>query len=236
MARQPKPHELRELRKEKNRKDTWRPDRNARLLLPERHLFITEGTKTEPNYLHGIINLIIQRYGHAAERQFQVIGEGDNTLYLLMRAEAYLQNDSDGFRHIWILYDKDDFPPDHFDNTVSRCVALNKRYADEGRDIEFHAIWSNECIELWFLLHFDYMDAKIDRGQYRAKLSEHLGKHYDKSDDALFSYLQPRIHEAIRNARKLKEDCDRQGLPPSQMSPCTVVYELIEELYTYIVN
>ena len=57
MAKNPKRHQLRS-RKERialglERTVTPRP------ILPERHLFVTEGTKTEPNYLYGIAGGVI---------------------------------------------------------------------------------------------------------------------------------------------------------------------------------
>lgn len=48
---------------------------------------------------------------------------------------------------VWLMYDKDDFPLDDFDNT--QYSALSRK------DIrKYKVAWSNECIELWFVLHF----------------------------------------------------------------------------------
>lgn len=204
-----------------------------RMVLPERHLFVTEGTKTEPNYLKGMVDIICRNCGDAAKRQFKIIGEGDNTLYLLRRAEAYLQNEGDEYQHIWIIYDKDDFPADDFDNTVNRCQALNKRFQAEGREIQYHAVWSNQCIELWFLLHFSYLDTDIDRDQYRGKLSDQMGRHYEKNDEEIFDALLPRADRAIQHAKKLMEKYD-EGEPPSQKAPGTNFYEMVEYLREYL--
>ena len=151
-----------------------------RRILPERHLFVTEGTKTEPYYLNGMIERICQCVGENARQQFRIVGDGNCTLNLLKKAEQYQRNDSDGFQHVWLLYDKDDFPADAFDNTESRCKALNKRYQDEKRDLTFHAIWSNQCIELWFLLHYSYLQADVSREEYREKLAKYIGRRYEK--------------------------------------------------------
>ncbi len=230
MPKKPKPHELRE----RANRVAWKLERTdrPRQILPPRHLFVTEGTKTEPNYLEGLIELIAQRLCPDAKKQFDIKGEGTNTLGLLSAAEGYLQNDSDDYRHVWILYDKDDFPADSFDNTVSRCAALTARNKARSKETEFHAIWSNQCMELWFLLHFIPLDADIPREQYREKLSDHLGKHYEKNDSALFSTLLPHLDSAIKNAKELRGRY--QGANYSDMAPCTVVYELVEELMAYI--
>lgn len=203
-----------------------------RPVLPERHLFVTEGTKTEPNYLKGLVDVICQNYGEAARRQFKIKPEGDNTLYLLKRAEKCLQNEGDDYQHVWIIYDKDDFPPDDFDNTVKRCEALSKRFK-AGEGPQYHAIWSNQCIELWFLLHFNYLDTDIDRDQYSEKLSDKLGRHYEKNDEEISDALLPRTGRAIRNAKRLMKKYAPET-PPSQRAPGTNFYELVEYLKDYL--
>jgi hypothetical protein len=205
--------------------------RRPKILLPERHLFVTEGTKTEPNYLNGLIELVCQKCGEGARRQLRVKGEGDNTLNLLEKAEKYQSNDADGFRHVWILYDKDDFPPDAFDNTAGRCEALNKRYREEQRELEFHAIWSNPCVELWFLLHYELMQSDIDRDDYRGKLSEKLGRHYDKSDPNIFRTLLPHMKTAVRNSKKLLRSSPESA--PSAIVPGTNFHELVTHFQHY---
>lgn len=204
-----------------------------RRILPERHLFVSEGTKTEPNYLYGMIDRVCQCVGENARQQLCVIGDGSCTLNLLKRAEEYQKNDSDGFQHVWIIYDKDDFPADAFDNTVNRCVALNKRYAEENRDLQFHAIWSNQCIELWFPLHYVYLQSDISREEYREKLSEHIERRYEKNDDHIYQTLSSHLDDAIKHSKNLMGSFP-SDLPPSQKAPCTNFFELIEHIKSYI--
>lgn len=231
MAKKPKPHELRSqsFRVKTNLERSSIP----RKILPERHLFVTEGKKTEPNYLKNIIDLICDRYGQEARRQFEIIGEGDNTLNLLQCAERYQQNAAEGYQHVWIIYDQDDFPTDSFDNVAGRCKALTNRFQDEGRDTAFHAIWSNQCIELWFLLHFDYMHANITRDEYRKRLSACIGRHYEKADATVFAQLRPKLNTAVKNAKRLMAEYNAE-FPPSRRAPATNVYELIEYLKPYM--
>lgn len=231
MPKKPKPHELRkrDVRVRLGRE----PQRKARLLRPERHLFVTEGTKTEPYYLTGLVDLICERHGEEMRQQFEIIGEGDNTLNLLQKAERYQQNGADEYQHVWILYDQDDFPPDSFDNTVKRCDAINKRFQREGRTTRFHAIWSNQCIELWFVLHFDYLQSNVNRKQYREILSRHIGQHYEKTDKKIFKVLYPHLDRGMKHAIKLMDNYP-QGAPPSQRAPATNVYRLIAHLREYM--
>lgn len=228
MAKRPKPHEMRD----RSFRVKCGAERSSapRTVLPERHLFVTEGTKTEPNYLNGMVDAICRNYGEAARRQFKIIGGGDNTLNLLKKAEKHQRNEGDGYQHVWIIYDQDDFPACNFDNTWDRCEALNEQF--EG-GIRYHAIWSNECVELWFLLHFDYLDTAIGRDQYRDILSERLGRRYDKTDETLFDALLPRMRCAVKNAKLLMSRYP-EGTPPSQCVPGTNFYELVEYLEAYL--
>lgn len=175
----------------------------------------------------------MQTTRHTGKKQFQIIGEGDNTLNLLQKAEDYHQNEADNYQHIWIIFDKDDFPADAFDNTSNRCDAINKRYQDEQRDTRFHAIWSNQCIELWFLLHFDYLQPDIDRNQYYDILSAHIRPRYEKNDPKIFETLLPNLDKAIKHAKRLMRNYPVES-PPSQKAPATNFYELIEHLRGYL--
>ena len=58
------------------------------------------------------------------------------------------------FKHVWIVYDTDDFPAENIDMVAQLC----EEYNAQGETI-YHAVWSNQCVELWYLLHFMYMDA-----------------------------------------------------------------------------
>ena len=231
MPKKPKRHELQQ--RDFRIKHGLEHTKKLRIMLPERHLFVTEGTKTEPNYLNGLVDLICDHFGPSVRKQFNIIGEGGNTLNLLQRAEAYQHNEAYGYQHVWIIYDKDDFPSDAFDNTVSRCDAINKRFQSENRDTIFHAIWSNQCIELWFVLHFVYLQSDISREQYSAILSSHLGRHYEKNDAKIFTTLLPTLDQAIRNAKRLMSSYSKES-SPSQKAPATNVYELVEHLREYI--
>jgi hypothetical protein len=231
MAKNPKPHELRNSNFRKNHGIEC--SRKPRQIFPERHLFVSEGSKTEPKYIDGIITKICEKLGEPARNQFKTIGDGSCTLTLLERAEHYQKNDSDGFQHVWVIFDKDDFPPDAFDNTVGRCKALNERNEKRGVDLVFHAIWSNQCVELWFLLHYLYLDSDIPRNEYCNKLSTLIGRKYVKNDDCTFKTLLPKLNTAIKHAKRLMNSYS-EDTPPSGRTPCTNFYELVTAFLPYL--
>ena len=148
---------------------SWMKDRRdkARMIQPEYHLIASEGTETEPQYFGAIQKIINTKYRDRI--QLKVEGIGDNTVNLLMKVRQYVQNYGIVFKHVWIVYDTDDFPAENIDMVAQLC----EEYSAQGETI-YHAVWSNQCVELWYLLHFMYMDTDIDRSRYWPKLSDWL--------------------------------------------------------------
>ncbi len=92
-------------------------------------------------------------------------------------------------------------------------------------------MWSNECIELWFVLHFIYLTSNIPRSDYINKLTDLLGEKYQKNDENLFDKLKLK-NDAIKYAKKLI--IANEGKTPSNSAPATKVYEFFEMYKNYI--
>ena len=197
-------------------------------IAPEYHLIVTEGEKTEPNYFRGLRNEINKYYKNRIEIEINGVGQGANTLTLLDKAQEYVARSSNKYTHIWLVYDKDDFPKDDFDNTYFKCQSLT----NENEGIFYHALWSNECIEYWFLIHFAPLDSTLIREEYYPRLSKFLKSKYTKNKADMYDLLKPYIKTAIANAKRTAEN--NKGLPPSQCEPGTAVYEIFELLGDYI--
>lgn len=131
------------------------------------------------------------------------------------------------FEKIWLVYDKDDFPFDNFDNT---------QFSAEGRkDSNIRVAWSNESFELWLLLHFQEYVSDNGRQQYIKKLNTFF--QYSKARKDLFDVIMKKgsLKDAKRRAKKLYNGFLKEGeKSPSKMVPATKVYELVEELESYI--
>jgi hypothetical protein len=195
---------------------------------PEYHLIVTEGTETEPQYFRAIRDIINKQYRDKI--QLDIFGEGDNTLSLFEKAKRRSAENPNGYKHVWVIYDTDDFPPDHINRTAELCEK------NSNAETQFHAIWSNQCIELWYLLHFGYFQSDIHRKEYWPKLSEWLDNigagEYTKGRTDMYAVLRPFMEIAITNAKKL--DVINMGRQPSNSAPGTKVYELIEKLRPYL--
>lgn len=216
-------------------KDWIKPRRGAvRLIAPEYHLIVAEGEKTEPNYFEGLKREINMKYPNHISIQIKGIGQGANTLTLLERAQQIVKTSPIDYKHVWLVYDKDDFPKDDFDNTFFKCKELSGEYDEnqESDKITYHALWSNECIEYWFLLHFKYLDSALHRSEYIPLLTKCLGSKYEKNLDNIYNLLRPNMINAINNAKNILTCYD--NLPPSQCMPGTKVYEIFDKLRFYL--
>ena len=156
------------------------------------------------------------------------------TMRVIGKAEEYVRENKITKGQIWCVYDKDSFPSSDVNGVVQRAEVLNQK----NPDIQYHAAWSNECIEFWFMLHFAYYTANNHRSEYKKFLNEKfqelgIGK-YEKNMDNIFETLMnggnPKL--AIRYAKRTIKN--GEGKTPAEIAPGTKVYELVEELVKYL--
>jgi hypothetical protein len=124
------------------------------------------------------------------------------------------------FSHIWCVFDRDSFPQGQYDRAFQ--LAKNNR---------FEIVWANEAFELWYLLHFQYLDSGISRAEYPSRLTKQMGVNYEKSDANICSRLCVRQANAIRNGKNLLKALRARGETPERnFSPSTNVHQLVEFL------
>lgn len=195
-------------------------------MLPPYTFIVTEGSKTEPNYLNGFAAQINAKYRNFSQGELiKVEGVGRNTKNLLEHARKLVEKEMPQAKNVWIVYDRDDFPSDNFDNAYYSIVSKKDKR-------KYFAIWSNECFELWFVLHFQEIDADTGRKHLKKLLKKHIGM-YEKNMPNIYSLLSDKTKYAIKRAERLYKKYNK-NLPPSKMCPCTMVFELVKELYKYI--
>lgn len=211
---------------------TWMKARRdkPKKIQPEYHLIITEGTDTEPAYFEAMKEVINRTYPDKI--QLNIYGAGNNTLNLFYKAKQMVSASSNGYKHVWVVYDTDDFPAEYINKTAKLCEA------ESTEETIYHAIWSNQCIELWFLLHFNFMQSNLHRSSYWPKLTEllssqGLGK-YEKNRTDMYHVLFPYMETAIINAEKL--DKINKGKLPSDCAPGTQIHTLINKLKPYLTD
>lgn len=193
--------------------------------LPPYTVIFSEGIKTEPFYIQGLTKQVNQKYAQfTSGDRITVVGTGRNTRSLLNYARKKVSADYPECRAVWLMYDKDDFPFDDFDNTQFSAV-------DKICLQEYHVAWSNECIELWFILHFQPLFSHIGREQYHDILKGYFP--YEKTLENIYDILKDKTHIAIARAKTLYASYD-EDTPPSQRTPATRVHELVDFLNSYL--
>ena len=200
---------------------------------PKRRFFliVCEGEKTEPNYFEAI-RLKLPK--DMIPKVF-VRGTGKNTLSLIEEVEEIIEQrraqDLPPFYNVWIVMDRDSFPPDDFDSSI---VKIEQHPETPGAKKWFSA-WSNEAFELWYLLHFtEQTGGPISRKDYAARLEEFLGHPYTKNSTSMFKELQDKTILAIQRAKRSHTLQQKQNIPYHQMNPATTVYKLVKELLAYM--
>lgn len=222
----------------KNIRDRRKPRRFEYLYTVQNKFYLfCEGEKTEPNYFNGFKDTISAEPIYKNVVHIEVKGVGAETLRILNAAEKFVEDNNIHHAQIWCIYDKDSFPAQDFNAVSERIRVLNER---EGRDtsVTYNAAWSNECIEYWFILHFDLYESKNNRSYYRKYLNEKfaslgLGR-YKKNNKELFDILSSKGNPklAIKRARQRVIDCT--GRSDSNSVPATKVHLLVEELAKYL--
>lgn len=225
MSLKPKKHS----EKIKDKMKTLPSKMDSRNPLPPYTLIVSEGIKTEPLYLKGLVDKINAQYKDIAkEGHLKVFGTGRNTRGLLNYVDRQVNRGAwSKYEKIWLVYDKDDFPLDNFDNT--------QLSAENRKSNKLRVAWSNESFELWLLLHFQDYEADNGRAAYIKKLNEYID--YSKNRTDLYDVITSMgsVADARRRARKMYESFVAQGVTtPSKMVPATRVYELVEELEKYL--
>jgi hypothetical protein len=124
------------------------------------------------------------------------------------------------YNQIWCVFDKDEFKEENFDNAIKKAKHAKIKVA-----------YSNQCFELWYCLHFCFINSALHRDQYYAKLENELGT-YKKNDSDIYHQIVKNQQQAINFAKKLYKNSAQ--LPPSQQDPVTLVYRLVNELNKFI--
>ncbi len=226
-----KPLKKSDAKKQKNKLEAKK--RNKQLtMLPPKILIVSEGTKTEPYYFEILADRINEN-SRAISKNPRVIveveGTGKNTYGLYNHLEDnYTSEKLHEYKEIWLVYDKDDFPADRFDNVDAK--ARNKK------DSRFHAAWSNQSFELWLLWHYQDYSSETHRTEYIKCLEKYV-LDYRKGDRSIYEKIlaEGDARKAISRAKKQKEWYEQQGVvTPSKMACASMVYKLVEELLSYL--
>jgi len=165
----------------------------------KRFLIVTEGTETEPRYF--------KAFRTYRTLDIKTIGTGRNTIQVVQKAiDLKKHSIKDEYDEIWSVFDRDSFPKDDYMKAI-----------DLAHKNDIKVAVSNECFELWFLLHFNLITTSMSRNSYLNKL------------DNTYDLLKPYQGTAMKYAEKLY-DKQNKNSESYYWNPYTSVFELVKKL------
>ncbi|MBR0581315.1 RloB family protein [Bacillus altitudinis] len=169
-------------------------------------LIVCEGEVTEPLYFNAF---------KVASADIKCIGIGFNTISLVKETMKMMSERE--YDQVWCVFDKDSFSSQNFNNAISLAESQ-----------QINVAYSNEAFELWFLLHYSFIQTALPRTQYKSMLSSALGRPYSKEDPNMYRDLLVHQEIGIRNAKKLLTLHNINN--PATCNPISLVFKLVEEL------
>jgi hypothetical protein len=207
------------LKKRLERRETTRAINSRQKLVY--FLIVCEGEKTEPNYFKAL-----ERELPRGTIELRIDGTGLNTLGVVDYAIRQRKIACRNFDRLWVVFDKDGFDSENFNSAILKA-----------KQNGFGCAWSNEAFELWFLLHFQFINHSMSRTEYASFIEKEIRAKskdnqytYQKNSSDTYRLLQKfgNRMQAINWAKKLRSAFNDQRY--ATHNPATCVYELIEEL------
>jgi hypothetical protein len=218
-----KNNELARLRQERGKSKATNGRKEKGRQRQVRFLIVCEGTKTEPYYFEALVQ------GSMSDvREVNVEGVGMGTVALIKETKA-IKHDLEKknnmqFDRVWVVFDKDGF------QDFNQAITMAK-------DLGYGSAWSNEAFELWYCLHFAYLNTAIKRSAYITMIENALKNKpgnnnftYTKGDPDIYRLLQKYGDEnmAKKHAEKLRKSFNNTNY--AAHNPCTMVDKLVDEL------
>lgn len=183
------------------------------------YFIVTDTSETEENYLYGLRNSLPKVL--QGRIVIKVSKAKTDELVTACKEQAAMEPQ---YGESWIVFDRDRVT--HFDEII-------KNAKQEG----VNAGWSNPCIEIWFDAYFgemhSYQDSVTCCREFANTFKKKTGQEYKKSSSKIYTMLNRHGNETgamkiaeSRHAQYLRDGIDK----PSEMCPCTTVYQLISEI------
>ncbi|MEH2191928.1 MAG: RloB family protein [Nostoc sp.] len=179
----------------------------------QRFLIVCEGAKTEPNYFRSF-----RVSKNVAEIDVQGLGQNPSKLVQSAK-ELKKQGEYD---QVWCVFDRDSWTIEDFNNAI-----------ENAKNQGFKVAYSNEAFELWYVLHFEFLNTGIPRSDYLKKLTSLFGRTYHKNSETIYDELFEKQAIAIKNAENLLKQYNPHI--PAKDNPSTTVHLLVKELNKFIV-
>jgi hypothetical protein len=164
----------------------------------QRVLIVTEGEKTEPQYFHEIRKKLRLSATHIAIADS---GYGTEPRQIVEYAEDLFRDRGKEFDQVFAVFDRDEHHTYH--EALDVCPRARMRN-DEKKRVEFRAVPSNPCFELWLLLHYEDIHHLFHRDEIIGKLRRYIPA-YEKALAGTFELTHPVLPTAIARAKRLQD-------------------------------
>ncbi|KST65481.1 RloB family protein [Mastigocoleus testarum] len=176
----------------------------------QRFLIVCEGEKTEPNYFRSF---------RVPKVVIDIKGLGANPSKLVKSTKEFSQQED--YDQVWCVFDRDSWTEEDFYRAIKNAEAQG-----------FGVAYSNEAFELWYILHFEFLNTGISRSKYLEKLNALLAKKYQKNSETIYEEIFEKQATAMKNAQKLLKQYNPHN--PAKDNPSTTVHLLVKELNKFI--
>lgn len=218
-----------------------REEELARPLRPRKYeyhiLIVCEDENTEPTYF-GRFKALFEKILPKKTLYLYPKGTGRNSLgvvnYAIEIRRKMKEEDNLTFEQTWAVFDKDNLDQ----SPGNRANFENAFKVGDAAGISI--AYSNECFELWLLLHFTNVpdEKAIPRKDLYFKLESSIsakagvGFTYEHGNANVLDYVEKYGEEdrAILRAEELDKRQAGKGLAPIELNPNTKVYKLVKEL------
>lgn len=206
-----------------------RKPRNKResLRIPEMgyYIVVTDAEGTEPCYFNGLHKSLPERYRDKLVIKV-VEARTQDMIQKCIELTAYEAQ----YRIPWIVFDRDKVT--NFDSII-----------DAASRQGIHVGWSNPCFEIWMYAYFGKMPVIAESWTCCSKFGDVFkkgtGVEYSKTDSDIYRRICAAGDEekAIEIGKSKYRQHLKDGLrKPSEMIPCSTVYELVEEIRSKLEN
>lgn len=210
-----------------------------------------EDSVSAPAYLNKIVENLIKDK-KITQDSFVIVDhkvlKGTNPSKVLDRLKKYSDNNGKmykNFQHKWIVLDRDVERTNGGGHTKEDFNIAIQSAKSKKENLNIEVAYSNDSFELWYLLHFDYLDTPFLRDDINkrliTKLKEKNPHKFSKlnkkniKDENYTKHIYDELLElqetAIKNATKLLESYGNE-YNPENANPSTTMHKLIEILNT----
>jgi len=191
----------------------------------DRILIITEGEKTEPHYFDEI-----RKYYRLSTASIEIMqSKYGTTPQQVVNFAVDRCKEAKEYEAVYCVFDRDDHP--NFLNALFSANSHDRKYKNDNNElINFYAVQSIPCFELWLLLHFVSVRSYIHRDEVvrQLKKDSHI-PNYTKGGNGYFNITKDRLEVAYKNADLLAAN-DPLETEKNTENPYTSVGKLVKIL------